>query len=137
MNNTDNWFTKKKVIYIGLIGLLFFLFSYFSKDLGICSNYASKCSDISYLFVIFSFIFIPVFIFSILIYKLKDSVFLSWKNFSIWVIPIFLIAISFLPTDTHGLDFVPITKGTVIFVLTILYSVISFILILYKSLKKE
>jgi len=137
MNNLVSWFTKKKVFFISLVGLIVHVISKFSVDLGICSNYASYCSDRSYLSTIFSFIFVAVFIFSLITFKLKESIFITWRNFSVWSIPIFLIFITFLPTRTHGLDFVPVTKGAVISFLTILYSIISLILIVFKSLKKE
>ncbi|HRH27135.1 MAG TPA: hypothetical protein PLZ99_03210, partial [Parcubacteria group bacterium] len=59
-----------------------------------------------------------------------------WKNFSIWWIPLSFVIITMFPTDTHGMDFVPIIKGTVSLLLSSLYSVISLVIILYKSFKK-
>jgi len=137
MNNTVSWFAKRNVFIIGTIGLISYLISKYSVDIGICNNYASRCSDISYLFVIFSLIFVAVFIFSVITLKLKESTFEIWRNFSIWAIPFSLMLITFFPTRTHGLDFVPVTKGTVIFVLTILYSIVSLCLIISKSIQKE
>ena len=137
MSNIVNWFTKEKVFFFSLIGLIVHVISKFSVDLGICSGYPSKCTDLTYLLVIFSFIFIAIFVFSLLTFKLKDTTFISWRNFSLWAIPLSLIIITFLPTQTHGLDFVPIVKGTVIIFLTILYSIISLLLVFYQFLKSR
>jgi hypothetical protein len=137
MNKFFGWFTKKKIFIISLLGILIQGFSRFSIDLGICSYYLSDCGKFSYIIVIFSFIFIPVFIFSLLTLKLKEHIFNFWRNFSIFIILMFFVVINFLPLNTHGLDFFPITKGTVMFFFTIIYSIISLILIIYKSLKKE
>jgi len=139
MNNVVNWFTKKKIIVIGFLGVLVFFLGYFvdisiHKDVCYMGEF---CGDVSELLTIYFLPFILIFVFSILTYKLKESVFNSWRNFSMWVIPISLIIITFLPTRTHGLDFVPVTKRSIIFLLTILYSIISLVLVIYKSLKKE
>ncbi len=137
MNTIPNWFTRKIIFIIGLVGLVLHLASRFDVSLGICNSYASKCNDKAYILTIFSFIFIAVFIFFLITFKLKDSVFNTWRNFSVWAIPACLIIVSFFPTNTYGLDVVPMVKGTVAMFLTILYSAISLILIIYKSLKKN
>ncbi len=137
MNKVGEWFTKKRMFLFSFLFFIVNMVSMFSVDIGICFNYASKCYYTSDLIVSFTYIFISVFIFSVITYKLKDSTFTTWRNFSIWMVPISLIIIAFLPTRTHGMDFIPITKGTVIFLLTILYTLISLILIIFKSLKKD
>ncbi len=137
MENMMNWFTRKKVLVISLVAVIIQFTSRFSVDFGICSNYSSQCGDYSYLLVIFTYIFIATFIFSLITFKLNGPSFIFWRNFSILWVSFSLIIITFLPTLTHGLDFFPITKGSAMFFLTILYSVISLILILYKSLKKD
>src|SRR3989344_8474098 len=135
----NKWLTKKGLVIISLIGSVVFFVSIFTNihiPVDVCYQ-GEFCGDLSELLGIYFLLFIPVFIFSIIIFKLRESVFSTWRNFSLWAVPISLIVISFLPTDTHGLDFIPITKGTIIFFLTILYSLISLILIIYKSLKRE
>lgn len=137
MNNIIGWLTRVRVFFISLIGFIVYIVSKFSIDIGICSSYASKCSDKSYLFVIFSFIFIPIFIFSLITFKLKESVFNSWRSFSIWAVFFIIVIVTFFPTRISGFDVVSVTKGLVMFFLTILYSIISLIFIIYKSIKKE
>jgi hypothetical protein len=131
-----NSLTKKRILFLSFFGLIIQIISRYSVDFGVCENYASSCFDLSYLFIIYSIISIPLFVFSVITYKLKDEVFISWKNFSIWWIPLSFVIITMFPTDTHGMDFVPIIKGTVSLLLSSLYSVISLVIILYKSFKK-
>ena len=130
-----NWFTRKRLLTISFILVLIFSVAYFIHPADFC-YWRNSCSFVSEIFILYLMLFIPVFLFSLITFKLKESTFSLWRNFSVWAIPISLIIISFLPTRTHGLDFLPITKGTVIFSLTVLYSVISLLLIIYKSSKK-
>jgi len=131
-----NRFTKNKtLIYSFIISFLFFI-SYFINKSDFC-DLVRGCPRFNELFIIYSLPFITVLVFSLITFKLKETTFYFWRNFSVWFIPISLIIITFLPTRTHGLDFVPMTKGAVMFFLTILYSAISIVLIIFKSLKKE
>ncbi len=137
MSKFMEWFTKGRVLCVSFLIFLSNMVAMFSVDLGICFNYSSKCYNTSDLIISYTYIFIAVFVFSIITSKLKEATFQNWRDFSFFAVFLFLVFISFLPTRTHGLDFVPLTKGIVAFFLTILYSIISLILIVYKSLKKE
>lgn len=130
------WFNKKHLTILSFFFSLVFIVSYFIHSADFC-YWRQYCSLVSEIFTLYSLPFISVFFFSLITFKLKEPTFNLWKNFSMWAIPISLIIITFLPMRTHGLDFVPVVKGTVILFLTILYSIISLILIFYKSLKKE
>lgn len=130
---------KKKIFFISLLGSIIFFISVFvpiEVPIKVCYQ-GGFCGNVSEVLTIYFLLFVPMFIFSIITFKLKELTFILWRNFSIWAIPISLIVISFLPTNTHGLDFIPVTKGTVIFLLTILYSIISLALVIYKSLQNN
>lgn len=133
MNNT----TKKRLFFLGLIGLVVFLISRYSVDIGICDNYSSNCFDYGYVLMLYSLISIPFILFSIITYKLRQQAFDSWRNFSIIWIPLSFLVISFFPTETHGMDFFPVIKGTVSLFLASVYSIISLLIILFKSFKKN
>jgi hypothetical protein len=109
MNKFLNWFNKRIVLTI----------SFFLLLLNIISR------DGNELIFVYSYIFIFVFIFSLITFKLRKELFYAWRNFSFFWVLLSLIIISFLPMHASGLDLVPVTKGTIIFVLSILYSVIS------------
>ena len=81
------------------------------------------------------FVFIPVFILSIILYKMRDGIYQSWFKFvRVWIpLTIFLTIIS--PSYGHGL--LPIEKSSVSFFMSILFFLISLIIILTKSLSKK
>ena|SRR3989344_2446931 len=128
--------TKRRTLIYSMVPAVGFFVFYFVNKADFC-DLIKNCSRFNEILIIYTLPFISVLIFSLITYRLKELTFSSWKNFSLWAIPFSLILITFLPTRTHGLDFVPVTKGTVIFFLTILYSIISLILIVYKSFKKK
>ncbi len=136
MGKTIEWFTKKKLVTISLYAFIIFCIFYGINMLSSC-RHEKYCSSVTEIGVIYLLPFISIFIFSLITLKLKESTFKLWKIFSFWVIPIFLIIISLLPTRTHGLDVVSIVKGTAVLFLTILYSITSLLLIIYKSIRKE
>ena len=80
---------------------------------------------------------VPVFIFSIITLFTKNTAFQLWAKITNYLYIFFIFIILLTPTSTHGLDFLPIVKETVSIALAILYSIISLILILYKSFKKD
>lgn len=134
MTSLINWFTKKKIIIFSFfVTVTFFLF-YYLNTVSSC-RHEKYCSSITEYVVIYLLPFISVFIISLIVFRLQEPVFSSWKNFSMWVIPFVIVIITIFPTRTHGLDFFPIIKGTVSVVLSIIYLAISVILIIYKSLK--
>lgn len=136
MNKILEWFTKKKVLLFSLLGAVSFIIFYFSIYFGVCFNYPNQCNNNSELVAVNVMLFVPILFFSLITFKLKQPVFIAWRNFSFYSILVFLILISFVPMRTYGLDYLPITKGLVSLTLSILYSIISLFMIIYHSLKK-
>lgn len=79
---------------------------------------------------------VPVFITSIITLFLNENVFNVWRRFTNYFLVVAVVIVLITPTSTHGLDFFPIIKETVTIALASIYSIISLIIILYKSLKK-
>jgi len=119
-----------QVCYV-LIPLLIVVISYL-----INTNFRGKLLTIA-LSESFFWLTVPILFFSIVVFSLKESTFKSWTKFTNYFFIISLVIILLTPTSTHGLDFVPLVKETVTIFLAILYSIISLVLIIYKSLKKE
>lgn len=136
MNKFLEWFTKRSLMFFSFSFVIIFFILYYINILSSC-RHEKYCSSITELTVVYLLPFVFVFIFSLVTFKLKEVVFNSWRNFSIWAVPIIIIIVTFFPTRISGFDIVSVTKGLVMFFLTILYSIISFILIFYKSFKKE
>lgn len=136
MSNILNWFTGRKVVIFSLIGAIVFFVSVFvdiSVPVDVCYK-GEFCGDISQILAKFSFLFISILFFSLLTLKLKKS-FISWKKFTFTYLPIYLFIIFLFPRGRDPL--LPITEELVALFLTCVYSIISILLILYKSLQKE
>lgn len=96
--------TKKSVLLIGLIGTLFVL-SLFFLDTNLCYS-STSCMEIrSFLNNdIFALIFLtpPLFILSLITYKMKEEVFRTWWNFARWWVPVIIIATLLLENAGGG-----------------------------------
>ncbi len=133
MSKIFNWVTKNVILSIsGFLSLLFIVFLYkdvyfFFYDL----NNSLILNLFQYL-RISTWISLPIFIFCLS--SKEEAVFVSWKRFTIIYFLIYLFFIILVPWD-WGDVFLPIYKGTVALSLVILYSIISFILIITKSIQ--
>jgi len=126
---------KKNILLVSFIGVTVALMSGYLAY----GTPTSNCGDEMTLrcwgvFVAISLaIFIPITIFGLAMYWLKEGVFLLWKNFTLIYLFIYLFLIIINPWLPA--DYSPFEKNTVFMVLVPLYFLISLILILYKSIK--
>lgn len=126
-----NWIKEKKInIMYVVISFLTVVLAYlvntnFREDL------PRKLSESIFWLVV------PILFFSTITLVTKRSVFSIWVKMTNYFFISSVVIILLTPTSTHGLDFLPVVKETVTIALAGLYSVISLILILYKSLKKD
>ncbi len=125
-----NWSNKK-------VNILYFLSFLFVVVVMYLINDSTNTKFIKKLSESFFWLSVPVFISSLITLFLNERVFQSWKKFTNYFLVLSVIVILITPTSTHGMDFFPIIKETVTIALATVYSVISLILIVYKSLKKE
>lgn len=138
MNKIIEWFTLKKFLFISLISVfLSFLFFQRTFKHNVCGLGNYDCYDlINFIWLLFVFLgslFLPIFI---NFFIKKDQVFKSWRKFTFIYLLVYLFFIILVPWD-WGDAYLPIYKGTVALALVVLYSIISLILIVHKSLKKE
>jgi hypothetical protein len=134
MRNTINWFTRSRILIISISGFVIFIASYFGFDS--CRKSYYDCRDVlSYPFV-FSLIFVPVALFSLIVMRLNEATFLAWRFFSFWWVSLSLLITLSLPMSTHGMDFFPVTKGNFIFLSAIIYASISLLIIFYQSIER-
>lgn len=134
MDKKIDWFTKKKMIVSSLIMVFVYCASYFNEILGLPSFYDNFCCIDDRIFNIF-FIFIPIFILAVINLKLNDLGFEKWKKFTFIYLIIYLIIYFVSPSQGNG--YVWFQRETISFFGSILYSIISLILIIYKSIKKD
>lgn len=128
---------KKTLIFLCLVGIVIFLISIFSRQIGLCSTLSySSCGAFfdglgEALLPIF-----PLFLFSIITYFMSEKVFQIWSRFAIVWIPISMILIGLAPEYGEGLWLFPrIEKGTVALVLSALFVAVSIILIAWTTLR--
>lgn len=140
--------TKKKVLWISSIGvgfklaLMFFglspLFSWCYDRLWCQYNFID---GILY-FIPYLTIFLPLFFFSLVTYWMREGVYQSWFRFARWWIPLSMLLILIMPSDTGGGGFGPqlsLGKGDVALATSFLFALISVTLIAYKffTLRKD
>jgi hypothetical protein len=73
---------------------------------------------------------IPLFLLSLITYKMREEIFRAWLKFSYVWIPLTMLAI--LVSPEYGNALLPIEKGTVGVFFSLLYIIISLLIIAYK-----
>ena len=130
MNNLVNWFTKRNLLITAfLLGGLSFFFGYVSSN-NECFLAYKQCESVAYTLIIF----IPLFVLAIPFSFTKESTFISWRKFLSWWIPLSVLLIILSPLSPADLS--PIYKKSVFWIMGGGLTIISLILIFYKSLKK-
>ena len=125
--------TKKSTLLISG----FFTISFFVLDsIGtykLCGEYSvGNCPFLLHDILGTFIIFIPLFLLSLITYKMRDEVFQTWFKFTrIWVpLTILLVIIS----PEYGNALFPVEKGSVSFAMSLLFLIISLIIIISKHL---
>lgn len=129
--------TKKKVFMFICAGFAFqvllVLFSYSSLFETCYNNLACQEGFLNWLNIISPYIhlFIPLFLLSLITYKMRDEVYRAWVCFAYAWVPLSMLAIFLAPE--YSTDWMyPVVKGTVAFFTSLLFVIISLVLIAYK-----
>ncbi len=130
MNKFMEWFTKKGMFVFASVGLLLYIVSYFNSTLNLPDFYRSFCCADDRKLNLF-LIFIPVFIFALIIHFLNEQKFSGWRKFSLIYLLVYFLIYLLSPTSS---DYIWFQHESVSFFGTTFYSIISLILIVYKSL---
>lgn len=143
MNKVINWFTRRKVLIVGVVGSIVFFLSLYLDRMRVCKTldiYSSEtiCTYAS----VVSIISLAILIFSIILFFIKkESVFRAWKWFTFTYLLIYLFIVIITPWyagDSRGFfSFSFKLKIFSAFVFTVLYIFISLVIIIYQSLKKN
>lgn len=125
-----DWLNRKKksLIYFLFFLLLVLVFYYFNSQ--------RYLPDIRYISKILFWMAVPAFIFSLISVFLREEVTRSWRKFTNYFLPISIVVILLTPNSSHGMDILPLIKENVTILLVSVYSIVSLVLILYKSFKK-
>lgn len=130
MNKIVSWFTKKRILVTSLLLSILIYPAMYIADKSSSFMVEHIYETITYLLLIF----VPIFVVSILILFLKESVFISWKKFTFIYLFIYLSLVIFSPLRC---DYIPICKETMFMFFVPTYLVISIFLIIFKSIKKQ
>ncbi|MDP3646097.1 MAG: hypothetical protein Q8R25_03345 [bacterium] len=95
-----------------------------------------QCMDVLYSTVVNFFPIIAVFLITLIIYWMRDEIYQAWFRFARWYVPIAMLLILITPEYGGGL-FNPVQKGSVAFVLTALFFVVSLLLIAVKHFRQR
>ena len=94
---------KKKILiisaqYFSLFASIYF-YSWYCENYGACHVYENELPGI----LIFVFLpLMPIFILSLLTYRMRDRVFLAWWSFAKWWAPLIMISTLFMNTIGTG-----------------------------------
>ena len=129
--------TKKSILGIGLLGTLMFLGMFVLVQINGCrEDLFFFCRDANIWIIDISKLFVIVFLLSLITYRMTDQIFHSWIKFAYFWVPLTLITVALVPEYSNSL--LPIEKGNVSFFMSLVFLVISLIIILTKhfSLRK-
>jgi hypothetical protein len=126
---------KKQILLLFAISIFWILFDIFilcqpTDPNWTCQKNPSGWTQISFLFC---FVF---FIFSIPLYFFKEAVYLAWRKFALWYLPI--VAVLILSAGGGSNGFNPgygMDTESLTFFFSGLFAFISLVLIIYKSIK--
>jgi len=89
--------------------------------------------DSAYGLIISFFPFVQLFLFSLITYKMRDEVYRTWLRFAYVWVPLSMVLIFLAPQYSTDWMF-PIEKGTVAFLSSLLFVIISLTIITWKSI---
>lgn len=115
--------TKKNVLRISSSYIIYFilllLVSWWCR-----SSWCQMREDDAFGFVVYIFLpLAPVFLFSLITYKMHDNVFRAWWNFARWFVPI-IIAMTVILNNSGGGGTIGMNQDFTFFILGVLYTVL-------------
>ncbi len=119
---------------VSFFGVILYYISFNAKQLGLSRSYKDFCCADDITLNLF-LIFIPLFVLSLVSFKLRKDVFDVWKKITVVYLVLFFVLYFLSPTQGNG--YIWFQREMVSFFGTIVFSLISIGFILYKSLKKE
>lgn len=128
--------TKQRVLTFGSIGFFLFGLAMAASINGLCSmeSICERPHDDSMAAIFLPFL--PLFVFSLITYFLREEIFQSWWRFTRIAIPASIVLILLAPS--YSSDWMlPIEKGTVAFFTSLIFVFISVIVIVRAHKQKK
>ncbi len=132
----QNYLTKKNVFIISGVGVFALLVWNYIGNYRICdivsrNGSAGECPFVLTGAAMIFFPLFPLFILSSLTYFMREEISTAWTNLAKWWVPFSMILVLISPEYSNDWMF-PITKGSVAFITSVLFVLISLILITWK-----
>jgi len=133
----EKFMTKKNILLIALGGTVLFFLCVFSQTFALCAEYQWSCTKKFDSVAEILQIFIPLFLLSLITYKLRNEVFRAWLMFATWWVPLTILLVTLAPSNGHSL--VPIDTSRVSLFMNALFLIFSLAIIAWKyfSLRKK
>ncbi len=134
--------TKGKVLSISILISIVLLIADNLGNTKLCTTIGYldgniyPCMDVLYLIELMFLSFLPITIFSLITYPLREETFRSWLRFAKWWVPMSMLLVLITPDGQSG-GYMPslIDKQVVAFLTSAVFIIISLIIVLYKSIK--
>lgn len=97
----------------------------------LCGDQWRQCIQVNYVISILLLPTIPLFLFSLITYKMRDDIYRAWFRFARWAIPLSMFFILIAPTYSNDRMY-PIEKGSIALLTSVLFSIVSVAIILYR-----
>src|SRR3989344_4264432 len=115
----------------GIVSGLFLILDFIGTDKLCGGQEHTQCMQVTHSFLIIFLPFLSLFLLSLITYKMRDEVYRAWLRFAQVWIPLSMLLIFLAPEYTSDWMF-PVVKGTVAFFSSILFLIISLLLIAWK-----
>lgn len=132
MGKIINYLTIRQILSTSLFFCAIYIVSYFNRVLKLPSQYRDFCCSDDKILNLF-FIFIPILFFSILISVFKLEALFVWKKYTFYFLILYAVFYFLMPKNSDA--FLWFQRETLVFFGSILYSLISIILIIFKSIQ--
>ncbi len=129
--------SKKKILAFSFGGfvlqIILVLFAYSNLFESCYNNLPCRESFLNLLIIVSPYVhlFVPLFIFSLITYWMREEVYRAWFRFARWWIPLSMLAIFLAPEYSSDWMY-PIEKGTVTFLFSVSFCIISLLIILVR-----
>jgi hypothetical protein len=131
-----NFMTRKSFLLVTFFGFLTLCGSVYISVKGLCSNayFCERLHDDSLAATLFPFL--PLFLFSLITYRMKEEVFQAWFRFARIALPIALALILIAPSYSYNWMF-PYDKGMAAIIWSTAFSLASIGIIITTRMKNK
>lgn len=133
-SNIEDMLTKKRILFVAIVGMVLCVVFIFSREFKICPAYSySSCAGLLDSFANLILISFPLFLFSLITYKLPERVYRTWSRFALWWIPLSMLLILVVPSYDGSL--VPVDKGRTALATSLFFLIISLTIVTVRLIK--